>query len=72
MQQRSNKHAPQEKKNIHCRSKKTYLQLGMMKNKFCQDINMQKMTGFLDEKYTPGNMKNMQSKRTNILVKHAS
>ena len=27
-----------------------------MKNMFCQDINMQKMTGFLDEKYTPGNM----------------
>jgi hypothetical protein len=26
----------------------------MMKNKFCQDINMKKMTGFLDEKYTPG------------------
>jgi hypothetical protein len=23
-----------------------------MKNIFCQDINMQKMTGFLDEKYT--------------------
>jgi hypothetical protein len=30
----------------------------MMKNMFCQDINMQKMTGFLDEIYTPGNMKN--------------
>ena len=44
----------------------------MMKNIFCQDINMQKMTGFLDEKYTPGNMKNMHAKRTNILVKHAS
>ena len=25
----------------------------MMKNMFCQDIKMQKMTGFLDEKYTP-------------------
>jgi hypothetical protein len=51
MQQISKKHAPREKKNIHCRKhKKTYL--GMMKNMFCQDINMQKMTGFLDEKYT--------------------
>jgi hypothetical protein len=33
---------------------------------------MQKMTGLLDEKYTPGNVKNMHAKRTNILVKHAS
>jgi hypothetical protein len=44
----------------------------MMKNMFCQDINMQKMTGFLDEKYTPGNMKSMHAGGTNILVKHAS
>jgi hypothetical protein len=44
----------------------------MMKNIFCQDINMQKMCGFLDKKYTPANMKNMHAKRTNILVKHAS
>jgi hypothetical protein len=41
----------------------------MMKNKFCQDIEMQKMTGFLDEKYTPGNMKNIHAGGTNILVK---
>jgi hypothetical protein len=38
----------------------------------CQDINMQKMTRFLDEKYTPANMKKMHAKRTNIFVKHAS
>jgi hypothetical protein len=30
------------------------------------------MSGFLDEKYTPGNMKNMKARRTNILEKHAS
>jgi hypothetical protein len=44
----------------------------MMKNNFCQYIDMQKMSGFLDEKYTPGNMKNMHAGGTNILVKHAS
>jgi hypothetical protein len=59
-----------ERRKIYCRSIKKYL--GMMKNMFCQDINMQKMTGFLDEKYTPGNMKNMHARGTNILVKHAS
>jgi hypothetical protein len=46
------------KKNMHCERRKTYCRnhkktyLGMMKNMLCQDINMQKMTGFLDEKYT--------------------
>jgi hypothetical protein len=44
----------------------------MMKNNFCQDINMHKMFMFLDEKYTSGNMKNMHAGGTNILVKHAS
>jgi hypothetical protein len=44
----------------------------MMKNMFCQEINMKKMTGFLDEKYTPGKMKNMHAGGPNILVKHAS
>jgi hypothetical protein len=39
---------------------------------FYQDIIMQKMTGFLDEKSTPGNMKNMHARGTNILIKHAS
>jgi hypothetical protein len=61
---------------MHCERRKTYCRrkkyLGMMKNIFCQDINMQKMTGFLDEKFTPANMKNMHTKRTNSLVKHAS
>jgi hypothetical protein len=56
-----------KRRRTYCTSKKTYL--GMMKNMFCQDINMQKMFGFLDEKYTPGNMKNMHAERTNILVK---
>jgi hypothetical protein len=28
--------------------------------------------GFLDEKYSPGNMKNMHAGGTNILAKHAS
>jgi hypothetical protein len=42
------------------------------KNKFCQDINMQKMCGFLDEKYTPGNIKSVHAKNTNIVVKHAT
>jgi hypothetical protein len=49
----------------HTVGEKTYLG-GMFsyfmddEKKFCQDIKMQKMTGFLDEKYTPRNMKNMQ------------
>jgi hypothetical protein len=43
----------------------------MIKNKFCQD-NMQKMSGFLDEKCTPGNMRYMHARGTNILVKDAS
>jgi hypothetical protein len=55
------KNTHRERKKTYCRSKKKYL-----------DINMQKMFGFLDEKYTPGNMENMHAKRTKILVKHAS
>jgi hypothetical protein len=81
MQERSNKHAGitcnrevtnmhRERRKTYCRRKKTYL--GMMKNNFCQDINIQKMSGFLDEKYTSANMKNMHPGGTIILVKHAS
>jgi hypothetical protein len=44
----------------------------MMKNIFVKILTCQKMSGFLDEKYTPGNMKNMHTGRINILVKHAS
>jgi hypothetical protein len=70
MQQISKKHAPQEKKNILYKKKNIFKR--MMKNSFCQNINMQKLSVFLDEKYTPENMKNMHIKRNNILVKHAS
>jgi hypothetical protein len=65
MQEGSNKHAGitcnREVTNMHCERRKTYCRRKkifrghvqvtswMMKNSFCQDINMQKMSGFLDE-----------------------
>jgi hypothetical protein len=59
MQERSNKCAiltcNREVKNMHCKRRKTYcrsiknIYLGMVKNSFCQDINIQKMSAFLDE-----------------------
>jgi hypothetical protein len=62
-----------ERRKTHCRKKKY---LGGMFSYFINEknvkiFNMQKMSGFLDEKYTPGNMKNMHAGVTNILVKHA-
>jgi hypothetical protein len=78
MKQRSNKHA-----GITCNRKKHTVAakkyLGGMFSYFMDDekyflsrYKHEKMFGFLDEKYTQGNMKNMHAKKANILVKHAS
>jgi hypothetical protein len=82
MQERSNKHAGItcnravtnlhcERRKTYCRSKKNYGYVQLLHGNLSR-YEHAKMFGFLDEKYTPGNLKNMHATRANILVKHAS